>query len=282
VADTPRAIGSETLLYVGLTNSGLVGGALVDTGPDADEYRSHAVKHVLITHGHADHFSAAADLRRGGARVVAPREEASLVENPEVNIRGMFSWARPSDEMVTKMFRGEGVPVDEYSDEWHGYGIETIPLPGHTLGHSGYLTSDGALFTGDALYVRELWDRHPLPYAIDPGLVRASLHVIDSLDFEWLVPGHGPAPIARKDVSAEVAHHLARMDAVSGWLLAFLREPRTTEQAIAAVSEHVGLVENPAQYWLAVTTVKGYLSDLLRLGSIEFAVRDHAGTWGAV
>ena len=282
MTSAPQKIGSETLLFTDVTNSGLVGGALVDTGPDAQIYRPYAVKHVLITHGHADHFSAASDLRRGGARVVAPREEASLVENPEVNIRGMFSWARPSDEMVTKMFRGEGVPVDEYSDAWHGYGIETIPLPGHTLGHSGYLTSDGVLFAGDALYVRDLWDRHPLPYAIDPGLVRASLHVIDSIDFEWLVPGHGRAPIARQDVGAEVAHHLGRMDDVSVWLLEFLREPHTTEQAIAAVSAHVDLTESPAQYWLAVTTVKGYLSDLLRVGSIEFTVRDHAGCWAAV
>jgi len=55
--------------------------------------------------------------------VVAPREEATLIENPEVNIRGMFSWAKPSDEMVTKLFRGEGCPVDGYLDEWRRPGL---------------------------------------------------------------------------------------------------------------------------------------------------------------
>jgi hypothetical protein len=260
MADAPGKVGSETLLFAGLTNSGLTGGALIDTGPEASVYEPYAIKHLLITH----------------------REEASLVANPEVNIRGMFSWARPSDEMVTKMFRGEGVPVDEYADEWRGYGVEVIPLPGHTLGHSGYLTGDDVLFTGDALYVRGLWDRHPLPYAIDPGLVRSSLQIIDSLEFDWLVPAHGRAPIARDEVSGEVAHHIARMDALSEWMVAHMAEPRTTEQVIAAVSRHVGLTENPAQYWLAVTTVKGYLSDLLRRGLITFSVREHAGSWVAV
>jgi glyoxylase-like metal-dependent hydrolase (beta-lactamase superfamily II) len=280
VPGQPIALGG-TLLFADITNSGWVSGALVDTGPDAAVYAGRPVMHVLITHGHADHFSAAADLRLAGARIVAPREEASLVENPEVNIRGMFSWARPSDEMVTKMFRGEGVKVDQFSDEWRGYGIEVVPLPGHTLGHCGYLTDDGVLFSGDALYERELWEKHPLPYAIDPGLVRSSLMTIDSLEFEWLVPGHGAAPIPRADAGGHIAHHVARMDDVSAFLVSLLRVPATTEEAIAAVSRHVGLAESPAQYWLAVTTVKGYLSDLVRQGLVTFSVREHAGLWSA-
>jgi glyoxylase-like metal-dependent hydrolase (beta-lactamase superfamily II) len=280
VPDSPVALGG-TLLFPDITNSGWVSGALVDTGPDAGVYADRPVMHVLITHGHADHFSAAADLRLAGARIVAPREEASLVENPEVNIRGMFSWARPSDEMVTKMFRGEGVKVDQFSDEWRGYGIEVVPLPGHTLGHCGYLTDDGVLFSGDALYERELWEKHPLPYAIDPGLVRSSLMTIDSLEFDWLVPGHGGAPISKADAGGHITHHVARMDSVSAFLVDLLREPATTEEAIAAVSRHVGLAESPAQYWLAVTTVKGYLSDLVRQGLVTFSVREHAGLWSA-
>jgi glyoxylase-like metal-dependent hydrolase (beta-lactamase superfamily II) len=156
-----------------------------------------------------------------------------------------------------------------------------VPLPGHTLGHCGYLTDDGVLFSGDALYERELWEKHPLPYAIDPGLVRSSLMTIDSLEFEWLVPGHGAAPIPRADAGGHIAHHVARMDDVSAFLVSLLRVPATTEEAIAAVSRHVGLAESPAQYWLAVTTVKGYLSDLVRQGLVTFSVREHAGLWSA-
>ena len=38
----------------------------------------------------------------------------------------------------------------------------------------------------------------------------------------------------------------------------------------------------PAQYWLAVTTVKGFLGDLIARGALEFFVRDHAGWWRTV
>jgi glyoxylase-like metal-dependent hydrolase (beta-lactamase superfamily II) len=282
VADAPRRLAGDTLVFEApTTNSGYVAGVLIDTGPEPEAYAGWPVSDVLITHGHADHFSSAAELRRAGARIIAPREEVSLVENPEVNIRGMFSWARPSDEMVNRLFRGEGAKVDGYADEWSGGGIDVIPLPGHTLGHTGYLTSDGVLFTGDALYQRALWERHPLPYAIDPGLVDSSLAVIESLPFEWLVPGHG-APALREDALLDIANHRERMHDISRRLLAHLAEPRTTEQAIAALSRDAGLQDNPAGYWLAVTTVKGYLSDLVREGAAEFFVRDHAGWWHAL
>jgi glyoxylase-like metal-dependent hydrolase (beta-lactamase superfamily II) len=280
-SDQPRRLAGDTLVFESITNSGYVNGVLIDTGPEPEAYAGWPISDVLITHGHADHFSSAAVLRRAGARIIAPREDASLVENPEVNIRGMFSWARPSDEMVTRLFRGDGAKVDGYADEWSSQGIDVIPLPGHTLGHSGYLTADGVLFTGDALYQRALWKRHPLPYAIDPGLVASSLSVIESLDFDFLVPGHG-VPTGRDEALLDLANHRERMGQISASLLAHLAEPLTTEQAIAALSRDAGLSDNAAQYWLAVTTVKAYLSDLVRVGSAEFFVRDHAGWWRAV
>ncbi|MDO8964805.1 MAG: MBL fold metallo-hydrolase [Coriobacteriia bacterium] len=276
-----RRLAGDTLVFESVTNSGYTSGVLIDTGPEAEAYVDHPVAHVLITHGHADHFSCACDLKRAGAFITAPREEVSLVENPEVNIRGMFSWARPSDEMVTKLFRGEGCAVDGYSDEWRDLGIDVVPLPGHTLGHSGYLTADGVLFSGDALYQRQVWKRHPLPYAIDPGLVRSSLKLLETLDFDWLVPGHG-VPCLRAEALDHVAFHIDRIDTLTQTLWEQLSEPLTTEQAIAALSREAGLSDNPAQYWLAVTTVKGYLSDLLREGRAEFFVREHAGWWHAL
>jgi glyoxylase-like metal-dependent hydrolase (beta-lactamase superfamily II) len=282
MVDQPRRLAGDTYVFeADTTNSGYIHGILLDTGPEPEVYASHAVEDVLITHGHADHFSCAAALRRAGARIIAPREEASLVENPEVNIRGMFSWARPSDEMVTKLFRGEGVNVDMYADQWHSDEVDVVPLPGHTLGHTGYLTADGVLFSGDAVYERQVWKRHPLPYAIDPGLVHSSLSVIESLDFAWLVPGHGVA-VERDEALEHVAYHRGRMLELSERLHSLLLEPLSTEQAVAALSREAGLSDNPAQYWLAVTTVKGYLSDLLRQGRAEFFVSGHAGWWRGI
>jgi len=268
----------DTYYVPGLTNSGFVDGLVIDTGPEAEPYEGVPIDRLAITHGHADHFAAGAVLRDRGATVVAARDDASLVENPDINIRGMFSWAKPGDMLVTKLFLGVPCKVDALIEDWRDRRATPLPLPGHTLGHTAFLTRDGVLFTGDALYQEALWTRHPLPYAIDPDMVARSLEHIRDTDFEWLVPGHGELT-DRATALRDVDFHLAQIRAIQDLLLEELKRPHTTEEAIALVSRVRGLSDNPAGYWLAVTTVKGYLGDMLGRGQLNFSVVDHAGVW---
>lgn len=274
-------LAGDTYVVPGLTNAGYAAGLGIDTTEDEAAYRDVDLDTLAITHGHADHFSIAHVLRDAGARVYAARDDAALVENPDINIRGMFSWAKPSDTMTTRLFRGVPCAVDGYLEDWCDDRAQPIALPGHTLGHHGFLTSDGVLFTGDALYLSDLWERHPLPYAIDPGMVVASLTVIAATDCSWVVPAHGH-PVTRDEAVRHVAFHIAQVRDVETLLLEGLHDGLTTEQAVAFVSGRRGLAENAAAYWLAVTTVKGYLGELLGRGEIEFYVHEHAGWWRTV
>lgn len=268
----------DTCYVPGLTNFGFVDGLSIDTGPEESAYEGVAIDTLAITHGHADHFACGACMRGRGTSVVAARDDAALIENPDINIRGMFSWAKPSDLLVTKLFQGTPCGVDGLLELWDDPRAEAVHLPGHTLGHTGILTRDGVLFSGDALYREVLWQRHPLPYAIDPDMVAASLDRIASLDFSWLVPGHGePAP--REQALRDIAFHKQQIADIEARLVELLDSPHSTEEAIAAVSAERGLSDSPAGYWLAVTTVKGYLGDLLGRGVIEFYVKNHAGYW---
>jgi glyoxylase-like metal-dependent hydrolase (beta-lactamase superfamily II) len=273
-----RRLVGDTYVVPGLTNAGFIKGLAIDTCEDEAPYAMAAVDRLGITHGHADHFSIAHVLRASGATVSAARDDASLVENPDINIRGMFSWAKPGDLLTTKLFRGVPCEVDEYLEDWDDPRASTIPLPGHTMGHTGFLTADGVLFTGDALYLKELWERHPLPYAIDPEAVATSLERIRETPCEWIVPGHGH-PIERTAAEDDIDFHLSQIREIEALLLDLLRPGLTTEGAIAAVSAARGLTENPATYWLAVTTVKGFLGELLNREKIEFFVHEHAGWW---
>jgi glyoxylase-like metal-dependent hydrolase (beta-lactamase superfamily II) len=273
-----QRISGDTYFIPGVTNSGFIAGLVVDTGADESDYEGAVVDTLAITHGHTDHFACGAALHDSGAKVVVARDDAALVENPDINIRGMFSWAKPTDTLVTKLFRGTPCPVDLEIAGWSDDRALPVSLPGHTLGHTGFLTPDGVLFTGDSLYQRDLWARHPLPYAIDPGLVARSIETIRSLEFEWLVPGHGSLT-DRATAESDFDFHLAQIAEVEDVLLTSLRAPHTTEEAIALVSARRGLSENPAGYWLAVTTVKGYLGNLLGRGLLEFSVENHAGVW---
>jgi glyoxylase-like metal-dependent hydrolase (beta-lactamase superfamily II) len=264
-----------------LTNSGFIDGLVIDTCEDEAAFLDVPVDRLAITHGHADHFAIGHVLRAAGARVFAARDDASMVENPDINIRGMFSWANPGDFLVTKLFQGVPCRVDDYIENWDDPRASAIALPGHTMGHYGFLSRDGVLFTGDALYLRPLWERHPLPYSIDPGMVVSSLEKIREVDCTWIVPGHG-APTPRDQAEADIDHHIAQIREIEELLLDRLKIEQTTEGAIALTSAARGLTENPAAYWLAVATVKGFLGELLNRGDIEFFVRDHAGWWRTV
>jgi len=276
-----RHLAGDTYVVPGLTNSGFVDGLVIDTCEDEAPFAGVAVDRLVITHGHADHFAIGHVLREAGALVSVARDDASLVENPDINIRGMFSWAKPSDFLVTKLFRGAPCGVDDYLEDFDDSRATVIPLPGHTLGHSGFVSADGVLFTGDALYERDLWERHPLPYAIDPGLVASSLERIRATECTWVVPAHG-RPVTREDAEEHIDFHLKQVRDIEALILDRLAAAHTTEQAIAMVSAERGLSENPASYWLAVTTVKGFLGELENRGQLEFFVRDHAGWWQTV
>jgi glyoxylase-like metal-dependent hydrolase (beta-lactamase superfamily II) len=276
-----RLIAGDTYAVPGLTNAGFIGGLLIDTTEDEAPFAGVEIDRVAITHGHADHFAIAHVLRDGGAKVFAARDDAALVENPDINIRGMFSWAKPGDVLTTKLFRGTPCKVDGYLEDWDDERAQTVPLPGHTLGHSGFVTRDRVLFSGDALYQRELWDKHRLPYAIEPDDVVRSLKVIRDLDWDWIVPGHGH-PARREQAETDIDYHLGQIAEIEEMILDALKEPMSTEQTVALVASRRGLPSNPATYWLAVSTVKGFLGDLLSRGRVEFYVAEHTGWWHSV
>ncbi|HET6352458.1 MAG TPA: MBL fold metallo-hydrolase [Coriobacteriia bacterium] len=271
-------IAGDTYVVPGLTNAGFLEGLVIDTCEDEAPFANTPVDTLVITHGHADHFSIGSFLRNAGATVYAARDDASMVENPDINIRGMFSWAKPTDTLTTKLFRGEGCAVDGYLEHWSDDRAQTIALPGHTLGHYGFLTADAVLFSGDSLYLKDLWVQHPLPYAIDPGMVVSSLERLREVPCEWIVPAHG-RPIRREEADEHIDHHIAQVHEVEALLVERLKVPHSTEDAIALVSRERGLNLNPAAYWLAVTNVKGYLGELLNRGEIDFYVDEYAGMW---
>lgn len=141
---------------------------------------------VLLTHGHFDHLSAADAVRkRYGIKVYAGNEERPVMNSSSYNL--------------SLPFTGEGMTfeADEYFKpgkelDFAGFRIETITVPGHTIGSvCYYFEEQKVLFSGDTLFAGSV-GRSDFPTGNAGQLIRTIKSGLMSLpDDVKVFPGHG-------------------------------------------------------------------------------------------
>ena len=200
------------------------------TGPSWGEAMGHApaamaaaaiapedVARVLITHLHGDHALGLFDgdsARFPKAEIIVPEadfgfygDEANRARTPE-NKQGAFAITASLKKHYAGRIRsvtGEAAP-----------GITLIPLPGHTVGHSGYLIqgeNESLLLWGDALHLSDLQASDPeigFIYDFDAATALASRRAIlqRAAQEGWLVTG-GHVEGFRRVVSKGANYELA-------------------------------------------------------------------------
>ena len=162
----------------------------------ADGLDPSAIRHVLLTHAHADHAGGCAELhRRLGLTVWASQEAGRFVRaGDEAAISldvARAAGGYPQD------YRFNACPVDRIVHDNIPFTIGThaitpIATPGHADGHVVYLLRDGArscLFVGDLLVCG---GQVLLQYTYDCSLARLgeSLLRLADVSVDALFPGH--------------------------------------------------------------------------------------------
>ncbi|RLG40332.1 MAG: hypothetical protein DRO05_06575, partial [Thermoproteota archaeon] len=157
-------------------------------------------KRVLITHSHSDHLAAIPRFVELTNAVVA----ASCLEScsaRSVDIRRALGFGAKASEKMARVAPALPVSVDECFDPPAELGpFESIPLPGHSFGHVGYLTEDGLLYAGDSFFGDKLLRTVAIPYFVD---YETSLETIRFLlesvrDYRKIVLSHGPVCEGRR------------------------------------------------------------------------------------
>lgn len=173
---------------------------IIDPGADSgaiSKIISHCrltVRAYLITHGHADHISALAQLRE---QVPAP------VAMHSADVRWAFSAANQLPPYCSVPRRPDDIArILKGGEKWReeDFNIEAIATPGHSPGGvCYYFPDDRLLFSGDTLF-QDSVGRTDLPGG-NMEQLNKSLAILAKLPPETKVyPGHGPETTIGREI----------------------------------------------------------------------------------
>jgi hydroxyacylglutathione hydrolase len=186
--------------------------ALVDAGAGPGEdrildnvrslgYEPERIKHIFLTHAHADHAGGAASLtERLGARVYLSELEREALESADEEALGLPIARRNGYYPEDYRLRACKVDVGLRGDERLRCGdleLTVIPTPGHSAGSVCFLTETeegAALFAGDTVFAGGR-----ISLIVAPGsdllAMQESVASLKGLDVTSLLPGHGIFPL---------------------------------------------------------------------------------------
>ena len=174
LGNTYAAVGSTALLPIYKLNERDI--VLIDTGY-AKLDRAGLVnlldgsglvpKYVLCSHAHFDHTGNVRYLQeRYGAKAILSLIEAGISVNPD-SYRANYvalTYGKSRELFLEECFTADRVLREtDTSLELDGRAFGILPLPGHSAGHLGFVTPDGAAYVGDCLISQSEIDGAKLP-----------------------------------------------------------------------------------------------------------------------
>ena len=183
------------------------------------------VSTLFLTHYHTDHAGGAARYReRLGLRVAISAEAAPALESADHEATS-FRAARelgifPAD------FAYDACPVDDRRADGDTrrvgrLSVHFVATPGHSAGHGSYFVTGGErayLFAGDAVFAG---GKIFLQATADCDLQASleSIRRLAALEFDALLPGHGPVALSDGHAHIEIAKAALDRLAVPGSLV---------------------------------------------------------------
>lgn len=305
-----------TLLPIGAANCYILPGkesVMVDTGPNNDytldflksELKKNdvdisSIDKILITHGHVDHCGLARQVSEAsGAGVFIHKGDEDIAkdfrqtytnrrEQTQADMERCGVPAR-TVELIEKFFdflatMADATDVSGHLEDAHEVEagdstLKVIHTPGHSAGSVCFLSSDGALFSGDTLPK----EYTPSVICAGSGSLSAgledyfnSLEKLRATDANEVLPGHG-GPFSDKDEAIDTCVGTMRMregriiqalqigSATPFTLMTKVYGPLPTHEIFPGLSEILGFLDR----LLAEGTVEEAIDDEVRVFSLK-------------
>ena len=220
LGNTWAAVAATALLPVyKLTDRDVV---LIDTGYakldragltsliDANGWRLRA---ILCSHAHFDHTGNVRYLQqRYGAPAAISLIEAGISVNPD-SYRANYvalTYGKSREIFLEECFTADRVifPQDDHIDI-DGARFGVLSLPGHSAGHIGFVTPDGAAYVGDCLIDQHEIDAAKLPTSMFIAKDLDSKAALRTTDYPAYIIAHKQVVTDRAELSALIDSNIA-------------------------------------------------------------------------
>ncbi len=182
---------------------------------------------------------------------------------PPADLRAKFYMAKPS--------RVEELIPAELPD-----GVETIPLPGHSVDMVGFRTEEGVVFLADALASAETIRKYGIPFLWDVAAYLETLGRIREMEARLFIPAHAE-PVA--DIRDLVRINVDATDAAADRIESLCGDGTSFDALLRGVFRSYGLQMTFGQHTLVGSTVRGYLTYLENCGRVRHECEDDLLLW---
>ena len=239
------------------------------------------VKWIINTHEHNDHYGAGYQFKDKYKDLInmSSKDSKPYIDNPI--LFSAYIMGGNTNEFLNTILTNknmETVSIDKTIEPGtiiiNNEYIEIIDLKGHTLGSIGVLTKDKVFFIGDTLVSEELLSKFELLFLFDIQAYLKSLSILETIDFEYVVLGHGKKVLSRKETLELAKKHELCVTKYLNQLRELTKEPKNLESILKIILNENKLSYNYKEYHFFKSTLVSMISHLTKLGELNYVLKD--------
>ena len=279
LGNTYAAVGSTALLPIYKLNERDI--VLIDTGY-AKLDRAGLVnlldgsglvpKYVLCSHAHFDHTGNVRYLQeRYGAKAILSLIEAGISVNPD-SYRANYvalTYGKSRELFLEECFTADRVLREtDTSLELDGRTFGILPLPGHSAGHLGFVTPDGAAYVGDCLISQSEIDGAKLPTSMFIARDLESNAYLKTTDYPVYILAHKEV-VRREALEGLIDRNIGFIQSKRAELLEVLEDGMTFSEWIGAFCQRENVrTHNELKFSIVERNFSNFVSWLTDSGAV--------------
>ena len=277
--NTYAAVGATALMPVyKLTERDIV---LMDTGyarldrsalVNLIEGNGFRLRGIICSHAHFDHTGNVRFLQqRYGCLAAAQIIEAGISVNPDAYRANYvaLTYGKSREYLLEECFPADVIiPADAEHLDFCGARFGILQLPGHSAGHIGVVTPDGAAYLGDCLIDEEQIAAAKLPTSMFIAKDLESKAYLKTTDYKAYILAH-KSVVQPKALGAVIDHNIAVIQSKRAELLALLEDGMTFPEWIGAFCQRENVrTHNELKFSIVERNFSNFVSWLTDSGAV--------------